>query len=395
MSNQPTDLSVLEKVVIQGDLSVLSPQERLMYYTKVCESVGLNPLTKPFEYLNLDGKLILYAKRDATDQLRKLHSISITITGRDRINDVFCVTARGQTPDGRTDESMGVVSLLKREVVWDPDKFNAKTQKKGMMVPTGNIVPLSPDELANALMRAETKAKRRVTLSLAGLGMMDESEIDTIERTIIEEEPPAPINWGDSSEKQQKGPSNDQKPPKQLKQAGSKSQSKPNQSTQPNGPVFQVVDAVAGQSPSGIAYLQIKVRNTKTGEEKNVFANTPETMELFDQIQTDSLFTMSSKEDKGITIVESIEILKAQQTNGTEVFELINHKVGQTPNGVKYAQMKVKNLQTGGVETILARNPEMIEISEKMQVGSSFTATHTIENGFKVIQTIQIDGVAA
>lgn len=395
MSNQPTDLSVLEKVVIQGDLSVLSPQERLMYYTKVCESVGLNPLTKPFEYLNLDGKLILYAKRDATDQLRKLHSISITITGRDRINDVFCVTARGQTPDGRTDESMGVVSLLKREVVWDPDKFNAKTQKKGMMVPTGNIVPLSPDELANALMRAETKAKRRVTLSLAGLGMMDESEIDTIERTIIEEEPPAPINWGDSSEKQKKGPSNDQKPPKQLNQVGAKSQSKPNQSTQPNGPVFQVVDAVAGQSPSGIAYLQIKVRNTKTGEEKNVFANTPETMELFDQIQTDSLFTMSSKEDKGITIVESIEILKAQQTNGTEVFELISHKVGQTPNGVRYAQMKVKNLQTGGEETILARNPEMIEISEKMQVGSSFTATHTIENGFKVIQTIQIDGVAA
>jgi hypothetical protein len=37
------DLSVMEKVVIQGDLSKLSPQERLVYYTKVCE------VTKRFE----------------------------------------------------------------------------------------------------------------------------------------------------------------------------------------------------------------------------------------------------------------------------------------------------------------------------------------------------------
>jgi hypothetical protein len=36
------------------------------------------------------------------------------------------------------------------------------------------------DVLANALMKAETKAKRRVTLSLAGLGWLDETELDTI-----------------------------------------------------------------------------------------------------------------------------------------------------------------------------------------------------------------------
>jgi hypothetical protein len=32
---------------------------------------------------------------------------------------------------------------------------------------------------ANAMMKAETKAKRRLTLSLAGLGWMDETEVDT------------------------------------------------------------------------------------------------------------------------------------------------------------------------------------------------------------------------
>lgn len=34
--------------------------------------------------------------------------------------------------------------------------------------------------MANALMKAETKAKRRVTLSICGLGLLDESEIDTM-----------------------------------------------------------------------------------------------------------------------------------------------------------------------------------------------------------------------
>jgi hypothetical protein len=41
-------------------------------------------------------------------------------------------------------------------------------------------VGLKGDALANALMKAETKSKRRVTLSICGLGMLDETEVDTI-----------------------------------------------------------------------------------------------------------------------------------------------------------------------------------------------------------------------
>ncbi len=39
---------------------------------------------------------------------------------------------------------------------------------------------LSGDAKANKLMHAETKAKRRATLSLVGLGMLDESELHSI-----------------------------------------------------------------------------------------------------------------------------------------------------------------------------------------------------------------------
>jgi len=147
-----TPAALLEKVVVGGDLGKLSPAERMNYYKSVCESVGLNPLTRPFDYLVLQGKTTLYARKDATDQLRSIKQVSVQITGRERVEDVYVVTARAVTSDGRTDESTGAVT----------------------------IGALKGDALANALMKAETKAKRRVTLSICGLGWLDETEVETI-----------------------------------------------------------------------------------------------------------------------------------------------------------------------------------------------------------------------
>jgi hypothetical protein len=149
---QPLPPEVVEKVVIGGDLAGLNATQRAEYYGAVCRSLGLNPLTKPFEYLNLNGKLRLYALRDCADQLRRLHGISIYIANRERLSDIYIVTARAKDRQGREDESTGAVTV-------------------------GN---LKGDALANALMKAETKAKRRVTLSIAGLGWLDETELETI-----------------------------------------------------------------------------------------------------------------------------------------------------------------------------------------------------------------------
>jgi hypothetical protein len=119
---------------------------------RVCESLGLNPLTKPFDYIRLNGKLTLYTRKDATDQLRKLNNVSITRVERELVNEVYVVTAYATTRDGREDSDVGAVSV------------------KG----------LSGEALANAYMKAMTKAKRRVTLSICGLGMLDELEVETI-----------------------------------------------------------------------------------------------------------------------------------------------------------------------------------------------------------------------
>ena len=73
--------STVENVLIRGDLSQLTEAQRNEYYMRVCQSLGLNYLTQPFAYLNLSGKLVLYAKRDCADQLRRINGISIEIVG--------------------------------------------------------------------------------------------------------------------------------------------------------------------------------------------------------------------------------------------------------------------------------------------------------------------------
>lgn len=148
----PAAISTIERVLIQGDLAPLKPDERVQYYRQVCESVGLNPLTKPFEYITLNGKLQLYARKDCTDQLRKRDGVSIYDLKSAQVGDIYVVTASARNREGREDCATGAVAI------------------KG----------LSGDNLANALMKAETKSKRRVTLSLCGLGMLDETELETI-----------------------------------------------------------------------------------------------------------------------------------------------------------------------------------------------------------------------
>lgn len=141
---------IVEMALVGGDLARLTSQQRTSYYTRVCESIGVNPLTRPFEFITLNGKLVLYARKDCTDQLRRMNEVSTTIVSREFGKELLVVTVRASTPDGRCDESIGAVTILN----------------------------LHGEALANAMMKAETKAKRRATLALCGLGFADESEID-------------------------------------------------------------------------------------------------------------------------------------------------------------------------------------------------------------------------
>jgi hypothetical protein len=163
LARKSSDAATIENVLVRGDLKDLTEAQRTEYYLQVCKSLGLNPSTRPFDYLTLNGKLQLYARRDAADQLRKINGISIEVVSRVHDGDLFTVHVRAKDRDGRTDEDFGVV----------PFRGGAS------------------EIAANAMMKAITKAKRRVTLSISGFGFLDETEIPTKreQALLVEDEP--------------------------------------------------------------------------------------------------------------------------------------------------------------------------------------------------------------
>ena len=147
------ELAKIESVLLTGNLATLSPDQKIQYHNKVCELVGLNPLTKPFDYLTFQGKTVLYANKNCAEQLRNVHEISITDCKHTQLGDQLIVTVKAKS---------------------------IKTGREDVATAAITTASLKGDNLANAIMKAETKAKRRVTLSICSLGMLDESEIETI-----------------------------------------------------------------------------------------------------------------------------------------------------------------------------------------------------------------------
>jgi hypothetical protein len=163
------DVDKIEELLATGNIGQFTAPEKVAYINKICDMMGLNPLTRPFEYVSFQGKVVLYARKDCTDQLRKIHGVSIRVTNQVVLEGLLTVTVEATDKTGRVDSDMGALS----------------------------IAGLKGDALANATMKALTKAKRRVTLSICGLGILDESELETmqiaphIDRSLKEIAPPS------------------------------------------------------------------------------------------------------------------------------------------------------------------------------------------------------------
>jgi len=159
----------IENTLIIGDLKSLTSEQRVEYAKAFAKSLGINILTRPFDYIlfrEFDGgpeRLELYLNAKGAAQLRKIHRIS-TVPGtlkQEFLND-HCIT-RVDVRDGwgGTDTATGSVTLWK--------------------IKNGQRIDLAGREWDNAIMKCETKAKRRATLSICGLAMLDESQLDTMQ----------------------------------------------------------------------------------------------------------------------------------------------------------------------------------------------------------------------
>jgi hypothetical protein len=150
-----TTKRIVESMVNRGDLSELTAEERSRFYVQICDSLGLSPATLPFAILRLNGKEVLYPTRAATDQLAAIHRLNREIVKGPEVitlGNIKMVMAvcRATHPNNRVETAIATVALS------DP---------------------------LNAMMKAETKAKRRATLSILGLGMLDEPDTESLPGT--------------------------------------------------------------------------------------------------------------------------------------------------------------------------------------------------------------------
>ena len=161
--NTPLDVSedapspleqLLSEVQASGnDTTRLPTQDKAALLRGLSKALGLNPLSGGVMLLRTGGKETLYVTKVGTDQIAAREKLSReTVCGPEvRAIEgkkvVFC-QVRARHPDGRSEMSTATLPLA------DP---------------------------VNDLMKCETKAKRRATLSVCGLGLLAEDEIETIQ----------------------------------------------------------------------------------------------------------------------------------------------------------------------------------------------------------------------
>lgn len=142
-------------LITGGDLGVLAPQVRTAWYIYRCKQLGLDPMTRPFDLIALNGKVVLYANRACADQLRAKHNISVQIVDKQMSGDMLTIWVEGKMPDGRAEVNCGSIF----------------------------IGGLRGEPLSNAIQKCMTKALRRLTLAMTGAGLLDSSEVDSIPRS--------------------------------------------------------------------------------------------------------------------------------------------------------------------------------------------------------------------
>lgn len=157
-----------------GSIRHLTNPEKRELLAKICNSLGLNQYTMPFRiYRDTKGDEFVYATKECCAQLKHIMGINITSITHVIEHGLIIATASGINKQNRMSTDMGCVFI-------------------------GDLVG---DNLANAIMWAVTKAKRRLTLDLAGLGVLADVETkdmsEIIEYNVLEEQPKA-LNVGTS-----------------------------------------------------------------------------------------------------------------------------------------------------------------------------------------------------
>lgn len=160
----PLSEEQMSDLLLEGNLQQMTVQQRASYAWRLAKAYGLNPLTKPFDFITLDnGKVGLYTNRGAADQIREQKQYSSELIysgplllGEEKVKEIYQVILKMVDPKTQ--------------------RFEYATGCINIGLP-GNQGLMKGEALANAIMKCWTKAHRRGTLAMAGLGLPDESEV--------------------------------------------------------------------------------------------------------------------------------------------------------------------------------------------------------------------------
>jgi hypothetical protein len=157
----------LAHVLGTGDLYQLSDAQRVAHYLNLCRSCGLNPLSRPYQWIEFrDGDnppvLTLYFTPTAAAQALRNNHISVSFPRREIAGELFVCEAHGTAPDGREGVGTQYVPL------------------------TGKYGRLTGRYLANALMSAETGALRRLALNMGVASGSDPDEGQIVKTVYVD-----------------------------------------------------------------------------------------------------------------------------------------------------------------------------------------------------------------
>jgi hypothetical protein len=141
------------------DLEHLNEDQKATYYRDACNFLGIPANLNLLAYIEMvvgdNGRhLVLYAKKGATDLIRQnrgISTISLEALPKDLVPGQVCFMAAGRDKNGREERAIGAADI---------DGLRGKA-------------------LTDAIMIAQTRATRRMTLQFVGGGILDESEIPT------------------------------------------------------------------------------------------------------------------------------------------------------------------------------------------------------------------------
>ncbi len=123
-------------------------------YVSECKRFGLDPVTRPFDVIEFQKKTTLYITSRGVDQLAFIH----------------CVTRVTVKPP--TVVTMAGIQFISCQV--DAILPNGRRESSTATLPCVGKLDV------NHLMKCETKAKRRATLSILSVGVFAEDEIDSL-----------------------------------------------------------------------------------------------------------------------------------------------------------------------------------------------------------------------